>query len=73
MLTATCIKKSKTDPMARCLSITSALRRLRRRNEPSLGYTANPRPMTTELLILGLKPSLLIAELTYYMEMVLEI
>lgn len=51
--------------MARCLSVTLALRRLRRRNEASLGYTANLRP-TTELLIFGLKPSLLSAVNTLY-------
>lgn len=72
MLIAICIKKSHTDPKARCLSVTSALRRLRRRNEASLGYTANPRP-TAELLIFGLKLSLLSAELTHCMETVLEI
>ena len=68
MLIAICIKKSHTDPKARCLSVTSALRRLRRRNEASLGYT---RP-TAELLIFGLKLSLLSAELTHCMETVLE-
>lgn len=45
--------------MTRCLSITLALRRLRKRkrNEASLGYTANSRTTTIELLIFGLKPS----------------
>lgn len=56
MLIAICIKKSKTDPMAICLSVTLALRRLRGKNEASLGYSANPRPMTTELSIFRLTP-----------------
>lgn len=72
MLIAICIKKSKTDPMAKCLSVTLALKRLRRKNKASLGYTANLKPTPTELLIFDLKSSLLMAELTYCMEMVLE-
>ena len=36
MLIAICIKKSKTDPKAICLSVTLALRRLRGKNEASL-------------------------------------
>lgn len=46
--------------MMRCLSVTLALRRLRgrrRRNVASLGYTANSRTTTIELLIFGLIPS----------------